>query len=147
MDYNGNFASNLVSLLHPLHHLVQVRTHWICTKKCQHSFDNAKAKLVTALFLVTLTTNCPSKWQEMHFSKRLGQSSLTSCPTAQKDPLLTYHAPSFQVKKKAQVEKEALSLLFGVKMFHQFPYTKHFSLVTDHKTLTDILGPKEDTSL
>ena len=45
-------------------------------------------------------------------------------------------------KNYAQVEKEALSLVFGVKRFHQFLYGRKGTLVTDHKLLQAILGPK-----
>ena len=40
----------------------------------------------------------------------------------------------------AQLEKEAASLIFGIKKFHQYLYGRKF---TDYKPLTAILGPKK----
>ena len=42
----------------------------------------------------------------------------------------------------AQIEKEALALVFGVSKIHQFLYGRRFTFVTDHKPLKTILGPK-----
>ena len=42
-----------------------------------------------------------------------------------------------------QVEREALSLIFGVKHIHYYLYGCRFIFVTDHKPLTAILGPKK----
>ena len=42
----------------------------------------------------------------------------------------------------AQLEKEALSLVYGTKIFHQYLYGRTFELVMDHKPLTTLLDPK-----
>ena len=46
-------------------------------------------------------------------------------------------------KNYTYLEKQALALIFGVKRFHQYVYGRRFTLITDHKPLKTILGPKK----
>ena len=47
-------------------------------------------------------------------------------------------------KNYPQIEKEALSLVYGIWKFHQYLYGHKFVLVTDHKRLTTLLGPRKN---
>ena len=46
----------------------------------------------------------------------------------------------------SQLDREALSIIFGVKWFHIYLYGRKFLLQTDHKSLLSILGPHSDLS-
>jgi len=43
----------------------------------------------------------------------------------------------------AQIESEALAIVFAVRSFHQYLYGRNFTLVTYHRPLCKILGEKE----
>lgn len=43
----------------------------------------------------------------------------------------------------AQIEKEALAVVFGLKMFYKYLYVRKFSIYLDHQTVAGLLGHGE----
>ena len=58
---------------------------------------------------------------------------------------VAYASRSLQSAKQkyAQIDHEALAIVFAVKPFHQYIYGREFTFITDHQPLCKILGPKE----
>ena len=48
-------------------------------------------------------------------------------------------------KRYSQIQKEALSLVYALKKFHQFLYGRKFIVVTDHKPLVTLFAPDKGT--
>ena len=62
-------------------------------------------------------------------------------PSGEEKPIaFASHALTRSEENYAQLEKEALALVFGIKNFHHFLYGRRLTLLTDHKPLTTILG-------
>ena len=62
------------------------------------------------------------------------------------ESLLLLHPKLSQGEKSyCQLEKKVLSLVPGVEKFYQYLYGHKITLITDHKPLLAILGPKKGT--
>ena len=45
------------------------------------------------------------------------------------------------------LDKEVLAVVFALKKSHQFLYSRHFKIYTNHKTLLGLLHPEKATAL
>ena len=138
LNYYGRF---IPSLLHPLYSLLRHNTTWRWTKPCCEAFKAAEEKIVSPNVLVHYYSTRPIRLAADASAYGIGSviSHVMETVLSGQLPLPHAHCSEWNY---AQVKKEALSLVFGVCKFHSYLYGRKFTLITDHKPLTTILGPK-----
>ena len=144
VQYYRKFVPSLATLLSPLYSLLQKDVKWCWTKECERAFKEAKETLSSATVLAHYDPRLPLRLAADASSYGVGAVISHVFPDGSERPI-AYASRSLTTTEKsyAQLEKEALSLVFGVRKFHQYLYGRKFTLYTDHKPLTTILGPKK----
>ena len=143
LNFYTKFLPNLSSLLHPLHQLLKAGQHWQWSEDCDRAFTAAKQKLAEAPVLAHYNPSLPLVLAADASAYGIGAVVSHRLPDGSEQPI-EYASRTLSKSEcnYAQVEKEALSLVFGIKKFHHYLYGRPFVLVTDHKPLLSILGPK-----
>ena len=148
LNYYGKFLTNLSTILQLLNTLLQKNHKWHWSSECQQALQTAKDNLTTSKTLVHYNSTLLIKMAAD--ASAYGMEGVTShvLPNGTERPI-TFASRTLTASERnyAQLEKEALALIFGVKRFHQYLYGRHFTLVTDHKPLMAILGPKKGIPL
>ncbi len=147
INYYGRFIPNLSTLLHPLNNLLRRETPWKWSEECAKAFRQAKEKIVSLNVLVHYDQSFPILLAGDASAYGVGAVISHVMKDGQERPIAFASRTLLPRERNySQVEKEALSLIFGVNKFHLYLYGCHFTLVTDHKPLTTILGPKKGVS-
>jgi len=145
VTFYGKFVKNLATIASPLYSLTAKEVPWNWSAKCQEAFDRIKAEITKETFLVHYNKDLPVKL--VCDASQVGLGAVlahvmedgTERPIAFASRLLNKAEQRY-----SQIEKEGLALVYGVKKFHIYLYgRKTFTLVTDHKPLLAILGPKK----
>ena len=140
LNYYGNFIPNLSTLLQLLHELPRKGVKWAWTEESEKAFVRSKSELVTDKVLVPydekiLACDAPPYGVGAVISHVMDDGE--ERPIAFASRTLTKSERNY-----LQIEKEALGIVFGVRKFQRYLYGRTFHLLTDHKQLVTILGPK-----
>ena len=143
INYYSKFISNYSTITHPLNELLKDGVEWKWSTEQQKSFNQLKDKLSSAPVLTHYNEKLALKLDTDASQYGIGAVISHILPSGEERPIayasrtLSKSEPNY-----AQIEKEALSIIFGVMKFQQYLYGRKFLLVTDHKPLTTLLGPK-----
>eukprot|EP00731_Ephydatia_muelleri_P017067 Em0010g165a len=142
LHYYGRFIQQLSTLLQPLNELLKSNRRWEWTSECQSAFVKAKECLVSAPVLAHYDPSLPLKLAGDASAYGIGAVISHTYQDGQERPIaFASRTLSAAELSYSQIEKESLSLVYGVKKFHQYLYGRKFVLVTDHKPLVTLLGP------
>ena len=135
------FGPNLSSLIHPLHKLLCKNAAWKWSRSSESAFNRA---LLSSNALVHYNPSLPLKLAGDASTYGVG-AVISHVMEDGSERAIAFASRTLSPSEQnyAQLEKEALSLVFGVKKFHAYLYGRQFTLTTDHKPLTTILGPKQ----
>ena len=130
---------------HPLNELLRDGIKWKWSRSEEDAFAKLKDKLAKAPVLVHYQNNLPLKLDTDHDPSQYGIGAVIShvFPNGEEKPIaFASRTLNKSERNYAQIEKEALSIVSEIKKFHQYLYGRKFLLVTDHKPLVTLLGPK-----
>ena len=140
IHYYHNFLSNISSLLAPLHELTRLDTEWKWGTIHQKAFEQSKALLSSSKVLAHYDPQLPIIVSSDASAYGIGSVLSHRMPDGSEKPVaFASRSLSPAEKKYAQLEKEALALIFGVTKFHKYLCGRSFTLQSDHRPLLGLL--------
>ena len=143
VQFYARFLPDLATVLAPLHKLLQREEKWDWSKVQQEAYAKCKRMLASDALLVHYDNRRELKLACDASSYGLGAVISHVMENGETKPIaFASRTLTKSERNYAQIEKEALGIIFGIKKFHQYLLGRHFTLITDHKPLLQILGPK-----
>jgi hypothetical protein len=139
VNYYGRFMENLATHSAPLYNLLKDNSKFIWNEKCRDAFQKIKELVTSDQVLVHYDPQKPVTLATDASPYGLGAVLSHTMPDGSEKPIAFASRTLIQAETKyAQIDKEALRLVWGVKKFHTYLYGKKFTLVTDHQPLVSI---------
>ncbi|XP_053550471.1 uncharacterized protein K02A2.6-like [Bombina bombina] len=147
LNYYHRFLPNLAHLLYPLHRLLDSKNQWVWTDLCTQAFERSKQLLLESRLLVHYDLKKPLVLACDASPYGLGAVLSHIMPDGSERPV-SFASRSLTPSERnyAQIDREALAIIWAVKKFHIYIYGRPFTLITDHKPLLSILHPQKGIS-
>lgn len=136
LNYYGHFIQDLSSKLQPLYDLLKNNAPWKWSTKCQDIFEDSKNWICTENVLTLYNPEKPLRLICDASPYGLGAVLAHVINGDERPVSFASKTLSSAEKNYSQLEREALSIIFGLKNFHQYLFGRTFELVSDHSPLT-----------
>ena len=141
LNYYGRFLCNLSTTLAPLHVLLRKETKWQWGKYQNEAFVAAKNLLQSDSLLVHFDQDKPILLACDASPYGVGAVLSHQMPDESERPIAFASRSLLPTERNySQLDKEGLSLVFGVTKFHQYLHGMNFVLITDHRPLIGLFN-------
>ena len=138
--FYSRFLPHHSSKLAPLNTLLKKDVVWKWTVEEEKAFQAAKELLLGSQTLVHYDDRLPLYLSCDASSYGAGAVLSHKIDGCERPIAFASCTLSKSQKNYSQLDKEAFSIIFGLKRFHQFLYGRPFKIITDHKPLLELLG-------
>ena len=129
MNYYGKFLPTLSTATHPLNQLLQANHKWKWSRECDESFTKLKEQLCCKPILIHYDPSLPLKLacDASHYG--VGAIIAHVLPNGEEKPIAYGSCTLSKTEQNyAQVEKEALAIIFGIRKFTTTYMEESFNL-------------------
>ncbi|XP_055585352.1 uncharacterized protein K02A2.6-like [Uranotaenia lowii] len=142
VNYLSKFIPDLATLTDPLRQLTKQKQTFIWGPSQQAAFSKLKTLLASPTTLGYFDVD--DRTQLVADASPVGLGAVLMQVNSQGARIIAYASKSLSdvERRYAQIEKEALALVWAVERFHFYLYGRSFELITDHKPLEAIFSPK-----
>lgn len=141
INYYGRFFPNLSTVLYPLINLLKDEVPFKWSTECDKSFALVKREMQSDRFLVHYDPSLPVVLATDASPYGVGAVLSHQYPDGTERPLQYASQTLTRIQQRySQIDKEAYSITFGIRKFHQYLYGRKFTLVTDNKPISQIFS-------
>lgn len=142
VNYYNRFIPNFSQMAAPLNALRKKDVSFKWSKEQEESFQQIKKHIVEASQLVHYRRDYPLVLATDASQHGIGAVLSHIYPDGSEQPIaFASKTLDKHQMRYSQVEKEALSVIFGCRKFHQYLYGRQFELITDNTGLMSIFRP------
>ena len=139
LNFYHAFLPHKATLAEPLHRLLDKNARWSWEKHHEQAFNSLKKLISSDDVLVHYDEKLPLVLTCDASPYGIGAVLSHKFADGSEKPIAFYSRTLSKAERNyAQIDREAVALVAGVKKFHNYLYGRFFTLVTDHRPLLGI---------
>ncbi|XP_032069735.1 uncharacterized protein K02A2.6-like [Thamnophis elegans] len=141
LNFYAMFLPHKASVAEPLHRLLDSGAAWVWGRREATAFLAVKHLLISNDVLIQYSEHLPLVLACDASPYGVGAVLCHQLPSGAEVPIAFFSRTlSASERNYAQIDKEALAIVAGVRRFHHYLYGRPFLIVTDHKPLLGLLA-------